>query len=63
MPTTTVEEPLSIKPPEKGEVPRGFTSTLFKMGEYGELLRGGEAQKTRQEDGRCVSLQHMAGLE
>lgn len=50
MPITTLEKPLSIKPPEKGEVLRGFTSTLFKMGENGELVCEREAQKTCQED-------------
>lgn len=50
MPTTTLEKPLSIKPPKKEEVLRGFTSTLFKMGENGELVCGREVQKTCQED-------------
>ena len=39
---------------------RGLTSTLFKVGEYGELAQGREAQKTYA--GRCVSLRHMVGL-
>jgi len=53
-PTTKLEKPLSIKPPEKAEILQGFTSALFKVGEYRELARGREAQKTYA--GRCVPL-------
>lgn len=43
-----------------GEVSRGLTSTLLKVGEHGELACGREVAKRRA--GRRASLQHPAGL-